>query len=154
MFSAASMRSGNVKQEIQLAWHYRRPYLPLLLDESIRGSYPGQIQYWLEGCQWIEVLVVLSACETGLGDVQIGEGVMGLRRSFVLAGAKMLVMSLWKVPDQQTQELMVDYCNRILKGDSRAEALRQAQLVMKAKYPDPLYWGAFICQGDPAPLPG
>jgi CHAT domain-containing protein len=97
-------------------------------------------------------LVVLSACDTGLGEVQVGEGVFGLRRAFVLAGAKTLVMSLWKVPDQQTQELMVDFYQHILKGQPRAGALRQAQLAIKAKYPDPLYWGAFICQGDPGPL--
>jgi CHAT domain-containing protein len=97
-------------------------------------------------------LVVLSACETGLGQVHVGEGVFGLRRAFVLAGAKTLVMSLWKVPDQQTQELMVDFYRRILKGEPRAEALRQAQLALKAKHPDPCYWGAFICQGEPGPL--
>ena len=97
-------------------------------------------------------LVVLSACETGLGDVRIGEGVMGLRRSFVLAGAKTLVMSLWKVPDQQTQELMEDFYRRLLKGQPRAEALREAQRAMKAQHPEPLYWGAFICQGELGPL--
>ncbi|MGG6240958.1 CHAT domain-containing tetratricopeptide repeat protein [Nodosilinea sp. AN01ver1] len=97
-------------------------------------------------------MVVLSACETGLGEVQTGEGVFGLRRSFILAGAKTLVMSLWKVPDKQTQELMEDFYKRILAGQPRAEALRGAQLEMKRKYPDPLYWGAFICQGDPGPL--
>lgn len=97
-------------------------------------------------------LVVLSACETGLGDIQVGEGVFGLRRAFVLAGAKTLVMSLWKVPDQQTQELMEDFYHRILSGKDRASALREAQLAMKDKYPDPLYWGAFICQGDPGPI--
>lgn len=99
-------------------------------------------------------LVVLSACETGLGEVQVGEGVFGLRRAFILAGAKTLVMSLWKVPDQQTQALMADFYRRILVGEPRAEALRQAQLALKAKYPDPLYWGAFICQGEPGPLKG
>ena len=56
MCSAASMRSRNVKQEIQVAWHYGRPYLPLLLDGTLGRSYPKQVQYWLEGCQWIDVL--------------------------------------------------------------------------------------------------
>ena len=97
-------------------------------------------------------LVVLSACETGLGKVHVGEGVFGLRRAFMLAGAKTLVMSLWKVPDQQTQELMEDFYRRILAGQPRAEALREAQLAMKSKYPDPKYWGGFICQGDPGPI--
>jgi CHAT domain-containing protein len=97
-------------------------------------------------------LVVLSACETGLGEVQIGEGVFGLRRAFVLAGAKTLVMSLWKVPDQQTQELMADFYQKLLNDKPRVTALREAQLAMKQRYPDPLYWGAFICQGDPWPL--
>jgi CHAT domain-containing protein len=99
-------------------------------------------------------LVVLSACETGLGEVQVGEGVFGLRRAFVLAGAKTLVMSLWKVPDQHTQELMEDFYRRILMGEPRADALRSAQLAMKARHPEPLYWGAFICQGEPDPLQG
>jgi CHAT domain-containing protein/tetratricopeptide (TPR) repeat protein len=97
-------------------------------------------------------LVVLSACDTGLGQVHVGEGVFGLRRAFVLAGAKTLVMSLWKVPDEPTRELMEDFYGRLLAGEGRAEALRQAQLAMEAKYPDPFYWGAFICQGDPGPL--
>ncbi|WP_208343971.1 CHAT domain-containing protein, partial [Aetokthonos hydrillicola] len=97
-------------------------------------------------------LVVLSACETGLGAVQAGEGVFGLRRAFVLAGAKTLVMSLWKVPDQQTQELMTDFYRRLLQGEPRAEALRMAQLSMKSRYPHSYYWGAFICQGNPEPL--
>jgi CHAT domain len=97
-------------------------------------------------------LVVLSACETGLGQVHVGEGVFGLRRAFVLAGAKTLVMSLWKVPDEPTRELMEAFYARLLAGQGRAEALRDAQLAMKAKYPDPFYWGAFICQGDPSPL--
>jgi CHAT domain-containing protein len=97
-------------------------------------------------------MVVLSACETGLGAIHVGEGVFGLRRAFVLAGARTLVMSLWKVPDQQTQELMQMFYRHILHGQSRADALRQAQLALKARCPDPLYWGAFICQGDPGPL--
>jgi CHAT domain-containing protein/tetratricopeptide (TPR) repeat protein len=97
-------------------------------------------------------LVVLSACETGLGDVQNGEGVFGFRRAFALAGSATLIMSLWKVPDQETQELIVDFYRRLLRGEPRAEALRQAQLAMRKKHPDPFYWGAFICQGAPGPL--
>jgi len=97
-------------------------------------------------------LVVLSSCETGLGQVHVGEGVFGLRRAFVVAGAKTLVMSLWKVPDEQTRELMDDFYCRLLAGRGRADALREAQLALKAKYPDPFYWGAFICQGDPSAL--
>jgi CHAT domain-containing protein/tetratricopeptide (TPR) repeat protein len=97
-------------------------------------------------------LVVLSACETGLGEVRTGEGVFGLRRSFVLAGADTLVMSLWKVPDQQTQELMEEFYSRILAGEPRAEALKNAQMSIRSKHPHPFYWGAFICQGDPSPL--
>jgi CHAT domain-containing protein len=99
-------------------------------------------------------LVVLSACDTGRGEVHVGEGVFGLRRAFVLAGAKTLVMSLWKVPDQATRELMVDFYQRILAGTPRAEALRAAQRTLKARpaYAHPRFWGAFICQGDPSPL--
>jgi len=97
-------------------------------------------------------LVVLSACETGLGEIRTGEGVFGLRRSFVLAGASTLVMSLWKVPDKQTQELMEEFYRRILKGEPRAEALKNAQMHIRSQYPHPFYWGAFICQGDPGPL--
>jgi len=98
-------------------------------------------------------LVVLSACETGLGDIQDTEGVFGMRRAFVLAGAKTLIMSLWKVADKQTQELMVGVYRRILSGQHRAEALRKAQLDIRKKYPKPYYWGAFICQGNSSPLP-
>jgi hypothetical protein len=97
-------------------------------------------------------LVVLSACETGLGHFHVGEGVFGLRRAFVLAGAKTLIMSLWKVPDEPTRELMEDFYRRLLAGEARSEALRQAQLALRTKYPAPYDWGAFICQGDPSPL--
>jgi tetratricopeptide (TPR) repeat protein/CHAT domain-containing protein len=99
-------------------------------------------------------LVVLSACETALGSVQVGEGVFGLQRAFVVAGAKTLVMSQWEVPDAETRELMEEFYRRVLAGKERAEGLRCAQLALKAKHPDnPDCWGAFICLGDPGPLP-
>ena len=97
--------------------------------------------------------MVLSACATGVGDVRTGEGVFGLRRAFVLAGAKTVVMSLWRVPDRQRETLMAEFYRRLLDGRPRADALRDAQLALKAEHEDPYFWGAFICQGDPGPLP-
>jgi CHAT domain-containing protein len=73
-------------------------------------------------------LVVLSACETGLGKVQVGEGVYGLRRAFVLAGARNLVLSLWQVNDQITRELMERFYRSYASGHGVAEALRAAEL--------------------------
>jgi len=89
-------------------------------------------------------LVVLSACETGLGDVQGSEGVYGLQRAFKMAGAKNLIMSLWKVPDAQTVELMEKFYTYWLEEDQPIrDAFRQAQQEMKDKY-DPYYWAAFV----------
>jgi CHAT domain-containing protein/Tfp pilus assembly protein PilF len=108
---------------------------------------------------WGTELVVLSACETGLGEVHVGEGVLGLRRAFQLAGARTVVASLWKVPDAETQQLMTDFLQRWLKGAGKAEALRQAQLELirrlraspaaARRSAPPLYWAGFICHGAP-----
>ena len=98
-------------------------------------------------------LVVMSACDTGLGRVHAGEGVLGLRRAFTLAGADTIVMSLWKVPDYESLELMDAYYRRLLRGEGRAEALHAAQRELRdAGHPASAY-AAFICQGDPGPLP-
>jgi CHAT domain-containing protein/tetratricopeptide (TPR) repeat protein len=99
-------------------------------------------------------LVVLSACETGLGEIESGEGTFGLRRAFLLAGARTLVISLWKVPDDETADLMEAFYQRLLAGRPRAEALHEAQAAMRAKHPEPFYWAAFICVGDISPLTG
>lgn len=119
-------------------------------------------------------LVVLSACETGLGDAQNGQGVYGLRRALVLAGSETQVMSLWKVSDLGTRDFMVNYYMRLQAGEGRTGALRQVQLAMlrgelvPAKssrserretsdtggslspkdYRHPYYWAAFIVSGD------
>ena len=101
-------------------------------------------------------MVVLSACDTGLGDVKSGEGVFGLRRAFTQRGAKSLVMSLWKVPDEETNELMVQFYRNIKSGKmNRCQALRQAILkekeIVRERYgqDNPRYWGAFVFMGQP-----
>ena len=88
-------------------------------------------------------LVVLSACETGLGDVLGSEGVFGLQRAFKLAGAKSLIVSLWEVPDKQTAELMLKFYNYYLNGHSKTEALKKAQNDIRTDYPNPYYWAGF-----------
>lgn len=99
-------------------------------------------------------LVVLSACETGLGDARSGQGVFGLRRTFAIAGARSLVMSLWKVPDEPTCLLMEAFYRNLLAGKGRSEALRNAQFELRAIHPHPRDWAAFVCLGDPGPLIG
>lgn len=92
-------------------------------------------------------LVVLSACETGLGVVQSGEGVYGLQRSFLVAGAKTLVMSLFKVSDEATQKLMVSFYTKWLETGDKRQAFIDAKKEIRNEYKDPIYWGAFVMIG-------
>jgi CHAT domain-containing protein/Tfp pilus assembly protein PilF len=105
---------------------------------------------------WGTRLVVLSACDTGIGEVKNGEGVYGLRRALVLAGSETQILSLWPVSDRETRSLMAGYYGRLLKGEGRGEALRQIQLGMlkDAKLQHPHYWGNFIQAGEWANLDG
>jgi CHAT domain-containing protein len=100
-------------------------------------------------------LVVLSACDSGVGDIQNGEGVYGLRRALVLAGAQTQVTSLWKVSDEATRPLMVNFYKRLLKGEGRSAALRHAQQEMLAnkELSHPYYWASFVPFGNWTPLP-
>ena len=114
---------------------------------------------------------------SGLGDVQNGAGVYGLRRALVLAGSETQVMSLWKVSDEGTRHLMTDYYMRLQHGEGRTEALRQVQLAMFSgqltgiarsgkretndagevisnRYRHPYFWAAFIQSGDWRSLDG
>jgi len=100
-------------------------------------------------------LVTLSACETGIGEIKNGEGVFGLRRAFQHAGVETILMSLWKIHEKQTSELMESYYSIWLDGNTKRDALRQAILNIIKKRRDqdqtahPFYWGAFVLVGDP-----
>ena len=100
-------------------------------------------------------LVVLSACDTSLGKDKTGEGLYNFRRALVVAGSESQVMSLWRVSDDATKDLMISYFQKILGKQGRSQALRQAQLQMLRgkKYNHPYYWAAFIASGNWKPIP-
>jgi CHAT domain-containing protein len=89
-------------------------------------------------------LVVLSACETALGDIKGSEGVFGLQRAFKMAGVQTLIMSLWKVPDKQTSQLMQGFYKYWLGGMSKHDAFKKSQNEIRKANPNPYYWAAFV----------
>jgi CHAT domain-containing protein/tetratricopeptide (TPR) repeat protein len=92
-------------------------------------------------------LVVLSACETGLGDMEAGEGVYGLQRAFLVAGAKVLIMSMFKVDDEATQKLMLKFYQKWLNTNNMRQSLIEAKKELREEFPDPYYWAAFMMIG-------
>lgn len=94
-------------------------------------------------------LVVLSACDTGLGQIT-GDGVIGLARSLMGAGATSVVVSLWAVPDAPTAELMTEFYRQLQQGETKAQALRQAMLETMKLHEKPSDWAAFTVMGDPS----
>lgn len=93
-------------------------------------------------------LVVLSACDTGRGNIT-GDGVIGLSRSLMTAGVPSVVVSLWAVPDAPTALLMTEFYRQLQRHPDKAQALRQAILATLAQHPDPLDWAAFTLLGTP-----
>ncbi|MBS1978876.1 MAG: CHAT domain-containing protein [Bacteroidetes bacterium] len=92
-------------------------------------------------------LVVLSACETGLGEISNGEGVYGLQRAFLVAGAKVLIMSMFKVDDDATQKLILNFYRKWLNTGNLRQSFVEAKKELRTEYPDPIYWGAFMMIG-------
>lgn len=92
-------------------------------------------------------LVVLSACETGLGEIEAGEGVYGLQRAFLVAGAKTIIMSLFKVSDEATQKLMIQFYKNWLKTGNKRQSFIEAKKTIRDEFVDPIFWGPFIMIG-------
>ena len=133
------MRSGLVLAGGNHAWRKGRPARPDIEDGILTAYEISQLD--LSHTE----LVVLSACETGLGDIQGNEGVYGLQRAFKIAGAKYLIMSLWQVPDYQTQQLMSSFYRFWLDEKMTIpNAFRAAQKSMRKKFKDPFFWAGFV----------
>ncbi len=92
-------------------------------------------------------LVVLSACETGLGELQAGEGVFGLQRAFLVAGARTIIMSLFKVSDEATQQLMIKFYRKWIETGDKRQSFIDAKKEIRNEYRDPIYWGPFVMIG-------
>ncbi|HRF17628.1 MAG TPA: CHAT domain-containing protein, partial [Chitinophagaceae bacterium] len=130
------LRSGLILSGGNYAWSGKAPIEGV--EDGIATAYEIS-QLNLSNTE----LVVLSACETALGDVKGSEGVFGLQRAFKMAGVKKMIVSLWQVPDKETAELMTSFYNYWLKGKTIEQAFAQAQSDMRKKY-SPYYWAAFV----------
>ncbi len=130
------MRSGIIMAGANKAWSGEK--IPVGVEDGIATAYEIA-QLNLSNTK----LVVLSACETALGDLNGSEGVFGLQRSFKIAGVKNLIVSLWQVPDKETAELMNIFYTNLLGGNTVRESFYKAQKEMRSKYP-PYSWAAFV----------
>ena len=133
------IRSGLILAGGNYAWHNGRAHRPDM-DDGILTAYEIS-QMNLSNTE----LVVLSACETGLGDIQGNEGVYGLQRAFKIAGAKYLIMSLWQVPDKETMEFMTAFYKNWLESNMTIpDAFRKTQREMRDRFFNPYSWAGFV----------
>ena len=133
------LRSGLILAGANYAWKAGKPIKPEAEDGILTAYEISQLN--LRNTE----LVVLSACETGLGEIQGNEGVYGLQRAFKIAGAKNLIMSLWQVPDQQTSELMTSFYKYwLVNKKSIRESLKLAQNDLRKKGFEAFYWAGFV----------
>jgi CHAT domain-containing protein len=127
------------------------------LQSALAFAPSGQNNGFLSANEIIDLklnasLAVLSACDTGRGEIT-GDGVIGLSRAFIGAGVPSLVVSLWKVDDESTKALMLQFYQNLLKSPDRAQALRQAMLSTQhqsdsPRWAAPKYWAAFLLIGE------
>jgi CHAT domain-containing protein len=130
------MRSGLAFTGANHIWSGKD--IPQGLDDGILTAYEVSNMYLPD-----TRLVVLSACETGLGEIRGSEGVYGLQRSFKIAGADNILMSLWQIPDYHTYELMHLFYSNCLKGMTVIDGFSKAQQFMRKKY-EPFFWAGFV----------
>ena len=135
------LRSGLVFAGVNRVWNSGRA-IPGVDDGILSALEISRLN--LTGTE----LVTLSACQTGLGDIRNGEGIFGLQRAFRAAGVRALIMSLWKVADKPTAEMMAIFYRRWMDGMSKADAFLAARLEMRFRYPAPFIWAAFVLVGE------
>ena len=159
---AFKQNAGNY-QILHLAMHTLmeedEPLYSKLLFSQSKDSLEDNFLYVdeLYNLQLNSDLVVLSACNTGYGRFSQNEGLMSISRAFAYAGCPSVVMSLWKIPDKETSQIMVDFYQNLKKGDYKDHSLRQAKLTYldQVKVPElahPFYWAGFISMGNNEPL--
>jgi CHAT domain-containing protein len=155
---AASGPGGNPTPSAERRWDDPLTRGALVLAGGQVGGLGDGEDGYLQGTEIVDrnwggtELVVLGACETALGVPRIGDGVYGMRRAFALAGVRSQVMTLWRVSQAHTFELLASFANHLHAGKGKAEALREAQREMLKKHLHPYYWAGFFFIGDPTPL--